>query len=361
MTRAFRCRGFTLVELLVVIAIIGILIALLLPAVQMAREAARRSECTNNLKQLALAVHNYVDSFKVFPQKKAGTTAGSDCSQHNANYGSGWMRLLPYYEQQPLYDAWKSDLTVGSIVYPAWGPCPWGTWDDTYWPYQTQVNDLMCPSDPDIENKGATASGRTSYMFSVGDSIFYDGSRGHNQSGRTRGVFANMNAHITFATIKDGTSNTAMLSERLFASDARMVGQGSAVLSGITVSPATCYTAIDPSDSRRYDAALTVRGWAGRWEHGSVSHIGFNTILPPNAPSCVDPGANDNSTHGIYPPSSYHPGGAVTALGDGSVRFISETIDAGDPTLAPVLSGMSPYGVWGALGTADGGEPVGDY
>ncbi len=130
---------------------------------------------------------------------------------------------------------------------------------------------------------------------------------------------------------------------------------------GITATPGLCMTAIDPNNSRRYDGSLTVRGWAGRWEHGSVSHIGFNTVLPPNGPSCVDPGSNDNSTHGIYPPTSFHPGGVVAALADGSVRFISETINAGDSTLPPVSTGVSPYGVWGALGTHDGGEVVSEF
>ncbi|HUT93320.1 MAG TPA: DUF1559 domain-containing protein [Thermoguttaceae bacterium] len=359
--RARRSRGFTLVELLVVIAIIGILIALLLPAVQAAREAARRGQCANQLKQLALAVHNYVDTFKVFPPKKAGTTAAPDCWGDNGSYGSGWMRLLPFYEQQALYDAWSSQLTVGATVYPPWGPCPWGPSNTTYWPYQEQVSALMCPSDSGIRNKPATQPGRTSYMFCVGDSILYDGSVGHNQSNRTRGIFANFDAQNTFASIRDGSSNTLMLSERVFSADARMVRQGQAVLTGIVTTPATCLTALDPNDSRRYDGALTVRGWTGRWEHGSVSHIGFNTVLPPNGPSCVDPGSNDNSTHGIYPATSEHPGGVVAGLGDGSIRFISETINAGDPVNPPLTSGASRYGVWGAIGTLDGGETVSEF
>ena len=356
--RARRSRGFTLVELLVVIAIIGILIALLLPAVQAAREAARRGQCANQLKQLALAVHNYVDTFKVFPPKKAGTSGGP-CSGMNAGYGSGWMRLLPFYEQQALYDAWSSQLTVGALTFTPFGPCPWGVDDDTYWPYHEQVSTLMCPSDAKIRNKGATSSGRTSYMFCVGDSIRYDGSVGHNQSSRTRGIFANFGAKTTFASIRDGSSNTLMLSERVFSGNARMVRQGQAVVTGIVTIPATCFTALDPNDSRRYVG--TVRGWTGRWEHGSVSHIGFNTILPPNGPSCVDPGSNDNSTHGIYPPTSEHPGGVAAALGDGSIRFISETIFAGDPVNPPVTNGASRYGVWGAIGTLDGGEVVSEF
>src|SRR5512143_367601 len=98
-----RRSAFTLVELLVVIAIIGILIALLLPAVQAAREAARRSQCTNNLKQLGLALHNYHDTHQMFVYRKGGTTGGS-ATQSNQGRLSGFIPLLPYWEQRPMYD-----------------------------------------------------------------------------------------------------------------------------------------------------------------------------------------------------------------------------------------------------------------
>ena len=371
MVQSSRLRGFTLVELLVVIAIIGILIALLLPAVQAAREAARRSQCTNNLKQLGLAVHNYTDVHKVFPPKKAGTsTTGTTCAFANAGYGSGWMRLLPFYEQQALYNAWSSAQTYNGTSFTPYGPCPWDVWDDNYFPYQQQVATLMCPSDPTIANKASNASGRTNYMFCVGDSVYYVNSSGppavtigHNESTNTRGIFANHAAKVTFASITDGTSNTAMLSERLYAGDSRRVGQGNVYnLSGLASNPSLCLSTLDPADPKRFASTYSVTNWSGRWEHGSASHIGFTTILPPNSPSCADLG-NDNSTNGVWSPTSNHPGGVNMAMGDASVRFISETINAGDPTQPPPtsLSSQSPYGVWGALGTKDGGEPVKDF
>ncbi len=364
MTRTSKHRGFTLVELLVVIAIIGILIALLLPAVQAAREAARRSQCTNNLKQLGLAIHNYADVNRCFPPKKAGTsTTGSSCVYANGGYGSGWMRLLPFYEQQALYALWSSPQTYNGTTFSAFGPCPWDATAASYYPYLQQVPTLMCPSDPNIGTKTDTQKGRTNYMFSVGDSVAYSGSVGNNDSTNTRGIFGNGAANITFASITDGTSNTVMLSERLFAGNSRRVGQGNVYnLSGLATNPSLCLTTINPSNPKEFSTTYSVTTWSGQWDHGSTSHIGFTTVLPPNSPSCGDL-ANDNSTNGVWTPSSQHPGGVNVAMGDASVRFISETINAGDPTSAPPTSAgtQSPYGVWGALGSKDGGEPIKEF
>lgn len=356
--------GFTLVELLVVIAIIGILIALLLPAVQAAREAARRSQCSNNLKQLALAVHNYADTFKAFPPKKMGTTVGTDQTR-NGNYGSGWMRLLPFFEQQALYDQWSSPQTLPSGTWTAFGPVPWGsTAGDIYEIYDAQVTTLLCPSDGNGFNKGATAYGRNNYVFSCGDSVdASNGTYGNNQGTNPRGMFNNIDGRISFANVVDGTTNTVMLSEHLVAVSARVVRQGNAYnVSGILASPGTCYAQIDPNDSKSFASSVAVTTWAGtRWCHGSMSHIGFNTVLPPNGPSCAEL-ANDNTTGGmVHPPTSNHPGGVNTAMADASVRFISETIDTGNTYATPATQGESVYGVWGALGTKDGGETVGDF
>ncbi|HOP76875.1 MAG TPA: DUF1559 domain-containing protein [Thermogutta sp.] len=351
--------GFTLVELLVVIAIIGILIALLLPAVQAAREAARRSQCTNNLKQLAIAVHNYVDSYGVFPAKKQGTNGGADCTQHNGNYGSGWMRLLPFYEQKSLYDQWAAPQTFGTGLYPPFGPCPWGPSDQGYQIYFQQVPTLMCPSDPKIANKSATAYGRSNYKFSVGDSVPHDGAVGNNESADTRGIFANLAARITFAAVVDGTSNTVMLSERLFPADARASNQGIAYNLGSSQPPRDCYLTLDPANKKLYLSSLSVATWGSKWAHGATSQIGFNTVLPPNGPACASL-ANDNTTYIILPPTSQHPGGVNVAMADASVRFVSDTVDTGNLSQFWPTShdAPSPYGVWGALGSKAGGEPV---
>jgi len=344
------------VELLVVIAIIGILIALLLPAVQAAREAARRSQCTNQLKQLGLACHNYSDVNKCFPPKRSGTPYQSDTPPvGNCQAISGWLRLAPYYEQQAIYSMWSTTLTVGATTWQPYGPCPWGATNGSYPPFLTQVPTLLCPSDGAITNKTATQHGRTSYMLSLGDSISQS-----YQNGSNRGPFGNNSSIVTFANITDGTSNTLMLSERIFANTANKVRQGSYYGAAFTLTqPKSCYNNISSTDPTVYTG--TTAAWAGaQWDHGSVMCVGFTTVLPPNGPSCADntyPG-NDDVSSGVFPPTSYHPGGVNCAMADASVRFIAENIDTGDTTHAEVTSGNSFYGVWGALGSKDGGETI---
>ncbi len=358
MFRFMLRRAFTLVELLVVIAIIGILIALLLPAVQAAREAARRSQCANNLKQMGLALHNYHDSHQCFPSLGQGTNAGSPRYQ-TSTYGhmSGVVVLLPFMEQGPLYDQYTSPQS--SPAWPAWGPVPWYGW--SFQPHHAQVQTLLCPSDSagKIQNLGQPYwwQGDSNYNFSLGDEISV-GSRGER---RPRGLFG-CESFVSIRDIKDGTSNTIAVSEHVVNKNGRVpnihggyvrsVGEGS-----LRNNPASCLAYKGPANTIINAPVIgQLRGVIWAW--GCVATSGFTTVLPPNSIGCKA-GGNEWGTDAVMPPDSFHPGGVNSLFADGSQHFISETINTGNLSAAEVRDGPSPYGVWGAFGSKFGGEPAG--
>ena len=356
-------RGFTLVELLVVIAIIGILIALLLPAVQAAREAARRSQCTNNLKQLGIALHNYHDTYKAFPPLGGGTGDGNEATTNRLHL-SGFAGLLPFMEQQALYDQVSSPQA--SPAYPAWGPVPWYGWN--FYPFHANVTAFRCPSDGTKESGHYTPFGNTNYNFCVGDQIrdtvWWNKYGAAVGSQRPRGIFGRV-SYLTMADIKDGTSNTIAMSEQVVSEDhdqQNSHGNYAESVGGLNTNPIGCL-AYKGSGSTITGASSIgeIRGVAWCW--GTMMGVGFNTVLPPNSIGCTS-GTSEWGQENVFPPDSYHPGGVNAALADGSVRFFSETIDTGDLTAdCPTATGAkaSPYGVWGALGSRVGGEPVGDF
>ncbi len=206
--------GFTLVELLVVIAIIGILVGLLLPAVQAAREAARRMQCSNNLKQIALSAHNYESSNKKFPYRQGGTDGTGN--QGNRARKSGFISILPYIEGGNQFNVIEGGDAANNIQ--PGGPEGWGTWPggpQAGW--NTSPGFMKCPSDPGV---GGTTRTNSYSMCLGGDgtSIGWSqwGSTSINQGPNISGIFAYRN-HASFGTISDGTSNTLMYSERLVA------------------------------------------------------------------------------------------------------------------------------------------------
>jgi len=308
------------VELLVVIAIIGILIALLLPAVQAAREAARRSQCGNNLKQMALALHNYADSYKTLPCGAIGTT--------NWSWGLPWIpRILPYVEQMAGYQkmTWIGD-------HPGWtyngganftGPINGAAWREVV------LSVLICPSCPMDAMVDAGQNGyritRTQYTGIAGAT---NGNGFTNTPGRERQCCDCCNAviaqglissggvlpaveFIDFAKVTDGTSNTICISEcsnyiynDTFTSKNQQVNTVHGFLMGT------------PSIQRVQD------GTANYWRLFNCTTIRY----PPNSVGITTPGcgANDGQNNGIY---SAHPGGVQAAVTDGTVRFISDTID----------------------------------
>ncbi len=357
-------RGFTLIELLVVIAIIAVLIALLLPAVQQAREAARRTQCKNNLKQLGLALHNYHDTFNYFPARRGGTccTSGSGTlANSNRARRSAFIALLPFYEQANLYQRIEAGNPSGNV--PPGGPEAWNSW--SVWSVTLPM--LQCPSD-----SFPVGVRQASYAFSYGDDM-----RSVNGTGQRRGMFwASGGTGAAFGgvqmgAVSDGLSNTICMSEKLKGSagsnpanipgpqmDYRVgivVGQ-----SGLAANPGQCLALKGPN--------LTFNGGVGKakhgtaWQDGQYERCGFSTIIPPNGPSCAE-GTNGNadSSISIVAPSSEHSGGVNALLGDGSVRFISQNISTGNLSAPAVTSGPSPYGVWGALGSRNGKDLSGNF
>lgn len=338
-----RQRGFTLIELLVVIAIIAILIALLLPAVQQAREAARRTQCKNNLKQLGLALHNYHDVANTFTYREGGTNTGNATGGNWARL-SGMVGLLPYFDQAPLFNQIMSVQTIDGVTYPANGPAPW---TEAYTPWNANIPGLLCPSD--TAHFRVNRIGNSSYPFCAGDSLTVNGSN-------VRGMFG-QNSRANFRDLADGSSNTLMMAERRFPASANDIG---CVVWGTNHTiPNNCRATYNTT-TRQYTSGTAQPLSGDRWPDGAAGFSAFNTILPINAPSCGN--NNHEQQNGFYSAGSRHTGGCHALMGDGAVRFISENIDTGNLGIdATTITGQSPYGVWGALGSKAGGEVTGEF
>ncbi len=340
-----RRPGFTLVELLVVIAIIGILVALLLPAVQAAREAARRMQCTNRLKQLGLANHNYHDVYKTFPAMRCGTRIDNENDNSNKYSMSGVVSLLPFFEQQQIYDYAKTRN---------FAPVPWRT---TYGTWTVRIPTLLCPSD--TERIGGNGIGNNSYKFCLGTNPFRNNSVWGPEPNGCYNIIGDPRARkkpYRFRDIRDGTSNTIAMSERRIG-DRDILWDIANVAFGITVDAQSritqewydaCWLTGNQYNGRRYNDS-----WSSifpgtrpgeRWPDGRPYFSGFNTVLPPNGPSCmVDRG---DWQHGVFAASSRHPTIVNVLLADGSVRQIGNSVD---------------LRTWWGLGTRAQGETLGEF
>jgi prepilin-type N-terminal cleavage/methylation domain-containing protein/prepilin-type processing-associated H-X9-DG protein len=308
---AHRRSGFTLIELLVVIAIIAVLIALLLPAVQSAREAARRAQCVNNLKQIGVAIHNYYESRNALP--------GADMV-FNVTELSALSSLLPYLEQSPVYNSINCDFSYQD--------------PNNQTVMMTVINTFVCPSD--LPSPIPSLGGQTNYMANMGSNIVWQASVGPNVGmPPPNGVFYGDSA-TTFAAITDGLSNTSFFSERILAD-----GNNALVspIADVFFSPGFPTT---PDDALKQCMAVNINDLNNQfplfmgapWLCGQ--HI-FLHVGQPNTRSC----GFFISLRADMPPSSRHPGGVNLLLGDGSVKFIK------DPINLPV---------WRSLGTRAGGE-----
>ena len=343
MNARFRSRAFTLVELLVVIAIIGILVALLLPAIQAAREAARRTQCNNNLKQWGIALHNHHDTFQYFPPIH-------EIGGGHQNRRNGFIPLLNFAEQTAAYEEINSDL----------GRAPWNGWDA----WRIQIPAMQCPSSPSPVNFNSGQRTRLNYRFCLGDAVrHHDG-----DLRRTRGVFRRGGLNVpnnslpkpgyNMRDIVDGNSNTVAMSEKI-----SMVDRSSVMLGGWAGGPTPDTTPGPCSASAPGGYYTNGRIEDSRWNDGRPAYGGFHTILGPNSPSCSrpTPGNIHDYARVLSSATSLHPGGVNVLFGDGSVKFVSDNIDTGNLTASYPTSGPSPYGVWGALGSKSGGEPIGTF
>jgi prepilin-type N-terminal cleavage/methylation domain-containing protein/prepilin-type processing-associated H-X9-DG protein len=363
-------RGFTLIELLVVIAIIAVLIALLLPAVQSAREAARRIQCTNNLKQIGLALHNYHTSIGTFPCgiSMNPQTQGSPLSMANWNSWSAQSLMLGYMEQTPLYNAANF----------SWGPYPTGA---ALTPINTTVTNsvikaFLCPSDPNSgggQNSDVAWGGNTNnYAASfgtdtTGGNYAWDCNNAATNHQDPMGCVGMFGWAVSYGVqhCTDGTSNTVAYAEWLVGDGKAPSGShyrgnmettdGSSNtyslnaltnLANIQTALTTCATKFQNEPASSSANISDYKGW--RWSLGCISFASFNTVQKPNDPvggCCGGCGGNQSWLNGGYVmgAASAHPGGVNVLFSDGSVKFIKNSIQ---------------QTIWMALGTRNGGEVI---
>ena len=316
-----RKRGFTLIELLVVIAIIAVLIALLLPAVQQAREAARRSQCKNNLKQIGLAIHNYESTYTILPPAYIAAISALPVDNNVSGFG---VKLLPFIDQAPLYSQWVSEVPATDVP-------------GNYNPTQTAANMSVvatqltlwkCPSTPASPLSTAVYPAGAFGIFppatwtipeARGDYSLTSGvlggyaqlAYGCNAGGYRNGIFrvaTQKGSSARFGDVTDGLSNTTMLGERT---------GGTAIYIKSTLAPAP-YQAYGPTNGVGWADVLIGEHWLA----GSQSDGTQITICGGKGGPCAINCLNIRSV-GFH---SFHVGGAHFIMGDGAVKFISENI-----------------------------------
>ena len=374
-----RKSGFTLVDLIGVLVIAAMIAGLVFPSIQASREAARRSACANQLRQLGVAVKQYHDAFNVLPCNKFGPGAGSRVS--------GLTVLLPHFGYQTVLD---------EIVVAKW-QVPWrkekvdekgkavldADQKQIPGPYCTMIPEFLCPTDPAGFDKVPIMLGYTNYVFSHGDWI-----TGQNEK-FSRGTFI-PGVWISLDAIADGLSNSLAMSERctsperdpqMYSPEIRGVASRGiqevperiSTKGGVRLDMKeevsedltkqnvnVCWKTADGDFFVGDENVMRInRTWAGsRWADGMHFFSMTNTIMPPNGPSCAT--RNNDQSPLLAPPTSYHITGVNGLMLDGQVRFISNLVDCGGDYAGKkcVKDGPSPFGVWGAMGNIADTKPI---
>ena len=334
MIRESKRRAFTLIELLVVIAIVGVLAALLLPAVQQAREAARRSQCRNHLKQLGLALHNYHDTYRqmpllMYPTADFGFWSWKGHSPHSM--------LLPYLDQKNVYD--QLNFSTAALDF---GP------NEVVG--KTRLAVFRCPSDSDPDPDPGV-----NYAFCLGTNTGFSGEGRYLSAKEQNGIITGT-VRVSFGSITDGTSNVIAASEQVTGGAPDSVG----ALADFHYGPGT----IPPGMPNAFPAPDQIIAWgvqcgatpvkstrvARQWHRGLPGQTTFNTLLGPNSwiPNCLAhcTASCDSDGPGMFAARSRHTGGVHVLLADGSVRFVSNSVD---------------IGIWHKLGARDDGAVIGEF
>jgi prepilin-type N-terminal cleavage/methylation domain-containing protein len=337
--------AFTLIELLVVIAIIAILIALLLPAVQQAREAARRTQCKNNLKNIALAMHNYHDVHNMFPISVGWNHARGE--RHGAF--SDKVYLLPYLER-------ANEFNLIDPNQRPWEPSGWHGSENIAGTSGTMPV-FNCPSNPD-----PARSGRTSHTYAINNGVISGkassrglstgGSKPNGLASYTGGLWDIENADpVRFASMTDGSSNTAAYAEFLprqtkdIGKSHKSTTQPHGWAGNASMTPSQLRQAcLNLTTIENARAPFRGASWAWSWVANGSAYS--HTMNPNEKPCLCYNGSGDWFGDTLYGASSAHTGGVQIALGDGSVRFISENID---------------HNTWMGLGTRNTGEVLGEF
>jgi hypothetical protein len=354
-----------------------LVMALILPAIAQTRDLARRSICASNLRRIALAAHNYHSAYKQLPAGCGGTTSGDSPESSNQGQMGPLVALLPFLDQQSLWKLISNPYVnpESEQTFPRMGPVPWYD-SNAYKPWSQAPTFYTCPDSPHNKpavqqpivytlNSPAVGGGvMTSYVACYGDGTFnvgapYEDTRQSDMHALAtkRGMFQPGKA-LKFRDCLDGLSQTLMYSETR-SSVRRQPGTGIAKnVVGLSKNPSLCLTAVKDGKVQWWPF-----GRGARWCHGDLTMTGFQTVLPPNSPSCT----SENGIHdAIASASSYHKSGVHALFADGSICFITDSIDSGDLE-APGVSNVngygvvgseSPYGLWGALGTRNGQEEI---